>query len=241
MFKMKISKSNVWKSIFRSGKRAGKAYNVLLHLHPRSIDRKNLKFTTTFCMGGLTFLMFLVTIVSGVFLMFFYVPEIGRAYRDMKDLEYVIFLGRFMRNIHRWSAHAMIVFVVLHMVRVFYQKVYRPPKEFNWVIGVNCLILTFALSFTGYLLPWDQLSFWAITVGTNMLSYMPVIGAKGPLSVVSGASDIRYFILGGYSVGQNALLRFYVLHVLALPLILMGLILFHFWRVRKDNQVKGPL
>ena len=104
-----------------------------------------------------------------------------------------------------------------------------------------CLILTFALSFTGYLLPWDQLSFWAITVGTNMLSYMPVIGAKGPLSIVDGASDVRFFILGGYSVGQNALLRFYVLHVLALPLILMGFMLFHFWRVRKDNQVKGPL
>ncbi len=229
------------KSIFRSGTRAGKAYNILLHLHPRSVDAKQLKFTTTFCMGGLTFLMFLVTIVSGVFLMFFYVPEVEHAYRNMKDLEYVIFLGRFMRNIHRWSAHAMVVFVVLHMVRVFYQKVYRPPREFNWVVGVACLILTFALSFTGYLLPWDQLSYWAITVGTNMLSYMPLIGAKGPLTAVSGDSDVRYFILGGATVGQNALLRFYVLHVLALPLILLGLIMFHFWRVRKDNQVKGPL
>ena len=123
-------------------------------------------------MGGLAFFMLIVLTLSGALLMFFYVPDTGRAYRDMLDLAYVIPFGRVMRNIHRWSAHAMVVFVVLHMARVFYHKAYRPPREFNWVIGVGCLVLTLLLSFTGYLLPWDQLAYWAITVGTNMMSSM---------------------------------------------------------------------
>jgi quinol-cytochrome oxidoreductase complex cytochrome b subunit len=190
-------------------------------------------------MGGLAFLMFLVLTVSGVLLMFLYVPETERAYRDMKDLAYVVPFGRFMRNIHRWSAHAMVVFVVAHMVRVFYHKAYKPPREFNWVVGVACLILTLLLSFTGYLLPWDQLAYWAITVGTNMISYAPIIGSKGPLSMVAADSDLKFIVLGGHAVGQNALLRFYVLHVVALPLLLLVFIMFHFWRIRKDNQLKA--
>jgi quinol-cytochrome oxidoreductase complex cytochrome b subunit len=185
--------------------------------------------------------MFLVLTVSGLLLMFFYVPEVDRAYRDMKDLAYVIPFGRFMRNIHRWSAHAMVVFVVLHMARVFYHKAYRHPKEFNWVIGVACLVLTLLLSFTGYLLPWDQLAYWAITVGTNMISYLPFIGSKGPLSMVAANADAKFLVLGSESVGQNGLLRFYVLHVVVLPLALLIAIMFHFWRIRKDNQVKRPL
>ena len=135
----------------------------------------------------------------------------------------------------------MVLFVVLHMARVFYHKAYRHPKEFNWVVGVVCLVLTLLLSFTGYLLPWDQLAYWAITVGTNMISYIPVIGSKGPLSIAAVNSDIKYFVLGSTSVGQNGLLRFYVLHVFVLPLFLFVAVMFHFWRVRKDNQIKRPL
>jgi quinol-cytochrome oxidoreductase complex cytochrome b subunit len=225
-------------SIVRSGSAASKGYNALLHIHPRVIDRQQMRFTRTFCMGGLAFLMFLVLTVSGVVLMFLYVPEVEHAYRDMKDLAYVVPFGRFMRNVHRWSAHAMVIFVIAHMVRVFYHKAYRPPREFNWVIGVTCLVLTLLLSFTGYLLPWDQWAYWAITVGTNMISYAPIIGSKGPLSMVAAGGDFKFLVLGGNTVGQSALLRFYVLHVVALPLILLGFMMFHFWRIRKDNQLK---
>jgi quinol-cytochrome oxidoreductase complex cytochrome b subunit len=238
---MNITKTTIWESIFRNNRAASKGYNALLHIHPRSVLKENISFNRTFCMGGLTFLMFLVLTVSGLLLMFFYVPEVDRAYRDMKDLAYVIPFGRLMRNAHRWSAHAMVVFVVLHMARVFYHKAYRHPKEFNWVIGVVCLVLTLSLSFTGYLLPWDQLAYWAITVGTNMISYIPFIGSKGPLSMVAANSDVKYFVLGSEIVGQNGLLRFYVLHVVVLPLALLIAIMFHFWRIRKDNQVKRPL
>ena len=236
---MSPAKSTIWQSIFRDGKPKG--YNALLHLHPRTISRERLKFTSTFCMGGLAFFMLLVLTASGVLLMFFYVPEAGRAYRDMQDLAYVVPFGRIMRNIHRWSAHAMVVFVVLHMARVFYHKAYRPPREFNWVIGVGCLVLTLLLSFTGYLLPWDQLAYWAITVGTNMMSYAPVIGSKGPLALTGQDNDVRHFLLGAEAVGQNGLLRFYVLHMVLLPLALFVLVFFHFWRIRKDNQIKQPL
>jgi quinol-cytochrome oxidoreductase complex cytochrome b subunit len=238
---MNITKTTFWESIFRNNRVGSKGYNALLHIHPRSVLKENIRFNRTFCMGGLAFLMFLVLTVSGLLLMFFYVPEVDRAYRDMKDLAYVIPFGRFMRNIHRWSAHAMVIFVVLHMARVFYHKAYRHPKEFNWVIGVTCLVLTLLLSFTGYLLPWDQLAYWAITVGTNMISYIPFIGSKGPLSIVAANSDVKYFVLGSEIVGQNGLLRFYVLHVVVLPLALLIAIMFHFWRIRKDNQVKRPL
>jgi quinol-cytochrome oxidoreductase complex cytochrome b subunit len=238
---MNVEKTTIRESIFRSSQAGSRGYNALLHIHPRTVLKENIRFTSTFCMGGLTFLMFLVLTVSGLLLMFFYVPEVGRAYRDMKDLAYVVPFGRFLRNIHRWSAHAMVLFVVLHMVRVFYHKAYRHPREFNWVIGVVCLVLTLLLSFTGYLLPWDQLAYWAITVGTNMISYIPFIGSKGPLAMASANSDIKYFVLGSQSVGQNGLLRFYVLHVFILPLFLFIGVMFHFWRVRKDNQIKRPL
>jgi len=226
-------------TIFRPG--GPKGYNFVLHLHPRTISLERLKFSTTFCMGGLAFFMLLVLTLSGVLLMFFYVPETSRAYRDMLDLAHVIPFGRIMRNIHRWSAHAMVIFVVLHMARVFYHKAYRPPREFNWVVGVGCLVLTLLLSFTGYLLPWDQLAYWAITVGTNMMSYAPVIGSKGPLALVGPETDVRHLVLGAESVGQNGLLRFYVLHMVLLPLALFGLVFFHFWRVRRDSRVKRPL
>jgi quinol-cytochrome oxidoreductase complex cytochrome b subunit len=236
-----MNRSTIWQSVFRSDRPASKGYNALLHLHPRTISREKLRFTSTFCMGGLTFLMFLVLTVTGVLLMFFYVPETGHAYRDMKDLAYVIPYGTIMRNLHRWSAHAMVLFVVLHMARVFYHKAYRPPKEFNWIVGVVCLVLTLLLSFTGYLLPWDQLAYWAITVGTNMMAYAPLIGSKGPFALLGAENDIRHFVLGSNGVGQTALLRFYVLHVFFLPAALFGFIFFHFWRIRKDNQLKRPL
>ena len=119
-------------------------------------------------MGGITFLLFLILVVTGIILMFYYRPTGEYAYHDMKYLQFDVPFGMIMRNMHRWGAHAMVIAVWLHMFRVFMTGSYKPPREFNWVIGVNLLVMTLMLSFTGYLLPWDQLSIWAVTVGTNM-------------------------------------------------------------------------
>jgi quinol-cytochrome oxidoreductase complex cytochrome b subunit len=124
----------------------------------------------------------------------------------------------------------MVICVFLHMCRVFYTASYKRPRQFNWVIGVFLFLLTLGLSFTGYLLPWDQLAFWAITVGTNIGSYAPVIGSK-----------VRELLLGGHSVGESALLRFYVLHVVVLPGAAILLTMVHFWRIRKDGGLSRPV
>jgi quinol-cytochrome oxidoreductase complex cytochrome b subunit len=162
--------------------------------------------------------------------MFFYVPSVSRAYQDIQAISTSVAFGDFVRNMHRWAAHLMVLTVFLHMIRVFYHGAYKPPREFNWVIGVILLLLTLLLSFTGYLLPWDQIAFWAITVGTQMAQYAPLLGAQS-----------AFFLLGGIEVGQNTLLRFYVLHVIFLPLIAAILMIVHFWRIRKDGGISGPV
>ena len=131
---------------------------------------------------------------------------------------------------HRWGAHLMVLSVFLHMARVFYHGAYKPPREFNWVIGIMLLQLTLLLSFTGYLLPWDQLSMWAVAVGTNMMGYTPVFG-----------DQVRFVLLGGKEIGAETLLRWYVLHVLMLPFVIVIFMAIHFWRVRKDGGISGPL
>ena len=199
-----------------------------LHLHPASIPRRALKFSTTFGLGGLSAGLFIVLLVTGVLLMFYYVPATNHAYSDMLDLQHVVSLGKLLRNMHRWAAHAMVIVVCAHMLRVFLQKAYKPPRQLNWVIGVVSLVLTLLLSFTGYLLPWDQLALWAVTVGTNMAGAVPVLGQK-----------IRLVLLGGDTVDQPTLLRFYVLHVIFLPVFLSGFMFYHFWRVRKDGFSGG--
>jgi quinol-cytochrome oxidoreductase complex cytochrome b subunit len=124
----------------------------------------------------------------------------------------------------------MVLSVFLHMARVFYHGAYKSPREFNWVIGVILLTLTLLLSFTGYLLPWDQLSLWAVTVGTNMIGYSPVIGKQ-----------VNFVLLGSKTISGETLLRWYVLHVLLLPFVIVIFMAVHFWRVRKDGGISGPL
>ena len=182
--------------------------NVFLHIHPVRVRQHAVKFAYTFCLGGLSFFLFLVLTVTGVFLMFFYVPSATSAYDDILRIQAEVPFGLLTRNIHRWAAHLMVFFVFLHMMRVFYHGAYKPPREFNWVVGVVLLFLTIVLSFTGYLLPWDQIAFWAITIGNNIASYVRR----------SSTRPSQLLIFGGIEVGQNTLLRFYVLHVILLPL-----------------------
>jgi quinol-cytochrome oxidoreductase complex cytochrome b subunit len=228
--------TRVGRSIFRVGlpasnlERAQAAISsFLLHFQPAKVNRRTLEFRTTLGLGLISLYLFLILSVTGVLLMFYYVPSTARAYQDMKDLEFVVTAGQVLRNMHRWAAHLMVLSVVLHMCRAFYTAAYKPPREFNWVIGVMLFLLTLALSFTGYLLPWDQLAFWAITVGTSIAGYAPVVGQK-----------LKFLFLGGHVVGESALIRFYVLHVILLPVVAVLLIAVHLWRVRKDGGLARP-
>jgi quinol-cytochrome oxidoreductase complex cytochrome b subunit len=226
-----ITESRVWRSFFRHGwpdnpldRSLVMTSNLFLHLHPVKVKRKSLRWSYTFGLGVISLILFAVLLISGVILMFYYIPSIERAYPTMKELQLSVPLGEFSRNMHRWSAHAMVLVVILHLARVFYTGAYKPPREFNWNIGVVLLILTLGASFTGYLLPWDQLSYWAITVGTNIAGYAPVIGQPA-----------RQLLLGGTDVGQDALIRFYALHIAVLPVVTIILVSLHIWRVRKDG------
>jgi len=226
-----LRKTRVWRSIFRSGTGTSTLrrslviqQDVFLHLFPTKVRRRMLDFSVTWYLGSLTFGTFVILVTTGILLMLYYHPSVPQAYADTKDLQFVVSSGLFLRNLHRWSAHAMVFLVFAHMFKVFYRGAYRPPREFNWVIGVILLLTTLLLSYTGYLLPWDQLAFWAITVGSNIASAVPLFGNK-----------IHFLLLGGNLVNANALLRFYVLHCMILPLAAIFLIAIHFWRIRKDG------
>jgi quinol-cytochrome oxidoreductase complex cytochrome b subunit len=230
-FLNRLSQSRIWRSFFRHGwpdnpldRSLVMTSNIFLHLHPVKVKRKSLKWSYSFGLGIISWILFGVLVFTGVLLMFYYVPSVERAYPTMKEIQLSIPLGQFTRNMHRWAAHAMVLVAILHMARVFYTGAYKPPREFNWVIGVVLLMLTLGASFTGYLLPWDQLSFWAITVGTNIAGYAPEMG-----------TETREILLGGAEVSQNTLIRFYTLHVAVLPLLIFLLASVHIWRVRKDG------
>jgi quinol-cytochrome oxidoreductase complex cytochrome b subunit len=245
--KKKVQDNVVWKSIFRPGSIYRKGYrdtsrdralaamnNVLYHLHPVKVKRHGLKLTYTYCLGGVSFFLFVLETITGIFLMFFYRPAAGPgqelAYADMQQIIAGVQFGDLVRNMHRWGAHLMVFTVFLHMARVFYHGAYKPPREFNWVVGVILLLLTLLLAFTGYLLPWDQLAIWAVTVGTDMAGWTPIFGQQ-----------VQFVLLGGAVVGPETLLRWYVLHVLAFPFVLVLFLAVHFWRIRKDGGISGPL
>ena len=226
-----LRETRVWQSMFRGGwgdtnlRRAlAIQQNVFLHLSSVKVRKRSLSWRVTWYLGTLSLGTFAILVLTGIPLMLYYHPSVPQAYTDMNDLRFVVSAGLFLRNLHRWSAHAMVLVVFAHMFKVFYRGAYRPPREFNWVVGVFLLLFTLFLSYTGYLLPWDQLAFWAITVGSNLISAVPVAGAR-----------IRFLMLGGNSVNANALLRFYVLHCVVLPLLAAVFVAIHFWRIRKDG------
>lgn len=226
-----VTASRVWRSFFRHGWPDNPldwslvmTTNVFFHLHPVKVSRRSLRVRYSLGLGLISTILFVILMGTGVLLMFFYTPSVERAYGDILALHTEIPLGQLMRNIHRWAAHLMVIAVVFHMLRVFYTGAYKPPREFNWIVGVFLLLLTLGDSFTGYLLPWDQLAYWAITVGTNIAGYAPVVG-----------SALKGTLIGGPEVGQPALIRFYVLHIMVIPGLMILLISLHLWRVRKDG------
>jgi quinol-cytochrome oxidoreductase complex cytochrome b subunit len=215
--------------------------NVFLHLHSVRVHRWSLRWNTTLGLGIASAAAFLITLVTGILLMFYYKPYPEVAYQSIKDIHFIVPTGRFIRNIHRWAANIMVVAVLVHMARTFFTAAYRKPREFNWLVGMALLVLTLALSFTGYLLPWDQLAYWAITIGANIAqSPREVTDALGITDFFDPGEMQRLLLLGSDVVGPVALIRFYLLHVMILPLALAGLMAVHFWRIRKDGGLVRP-
>ncbi len=229
----RVRHSMMGRSFFRAPDRvttrdvaAGHWANFFLHIYPVKMRRKEISFRYSWYLGAISTVLFGSLVASGVYLMFFYVPSPANAYGDIINLETQVAFGQYIRNVHRWSAHLMVLAVSFHMARVFYRGAYKSPREFNWVIGVVLLLLTLLLSFTGYLLPWDQLAYWAVTVGTGMATYVPFIGDR-----------VSEILLGGPAVGASTLIRFYVLHVALLPAVLVVVLAVHLWRWRKDSML----
>ncbi len=230
---MKLRGTTIGRSVFRNPDRvterdraAGHWSNFLLHIYPVKVRRREIGFSYSWYLGVMSTVLLGSLVVSGVYLMFFYVPSPLSAYGDIQYLQTDVAFGQFIRNVHRWSVTLMGLTGAAYMARVFYRGAYKPPREFNWVVGVVLLLLTLLLSFTGYLLPWDQLAYWAITIGTSMTDFVPVVGGQ-----------IKTILLGGDQVGEATLLRFYVLHVVVLPLLIAFVFMIHLWRWRKDAMV----
>ena len=222
----------LWSVRPKSDRQAGDAIvsNFMLHWFPAKVTRASLDWNYSFWLGTSSAALLLLLVLSGGPLLFLYVPSVERAYASIKDIEFAVTFGSWIRSVHRFAAHFMVAAVFLHMVRVFLTGAYKngvgqgQRREWNWVIGVVMLLLTLLLSFTGYLLPWDQLAYWAVTVGTNIASSIPFVGPT-----------IRELLLGGRNIDQPTLIRFYVLHVIVLPGALGVLFAYHMWRVRKDG------
>ncbi len=215
--------------------------NFFLHILPVRMHVRSIKATTTLGLGVVTFVLFIILCFTGVLLMVYYKPSVDQAYDSMLDISNVVPTGRWMRNVHRWAAHGMVACVILHMARAFYTSAYKKPRQFNWVVGMILFCLTLGLSFTGYLLPWDQLAFWAVTIGANI--------AQSPRELTDALGVTQWFdiggmqkevLLGAHYVGQEALTRFYVLHVMVLPVLTAIFIAIHFWRIRKDGGLARP-
>ncbi len=203
--------------------------SLILHLHPTKVAVTSMNWTYSWGLGGLAGMLMAILALTGVVLQNNYTPAAPQAYLDILEINSNVWFGELIRNLHHWSANLLIVVAVLHLIRVFVTGAYRPPREVNWLIGVAMLLLTLGANFTGYLLPWDQLAFWAITVGTSIISYVPIVGGW-----------MSQLILGGPEVGANTLLNFYAMHISLIPLSIFALMSYHFWRVRKDGGLTLP-
>ena len=201
----------------------------VLHARPVRVRQSTLKYTHTFGLGGSSLVLFGLMVATGVLLMLAYEPSPDHAYASVVGMQQQSLFGGFVRNIHHWSANLLVAVVVLHLLRVFLTGGFHGSRQFNWVIGVALLAMVLASNFTGYLLPWDQLAYWAVTICTGMLGYVPLIG--GWLQGVAR---------GGAEIGPATLVIFYAFHTTLIPVSMVVLMGFHFWRVRKAGGVVDP-
>ncbi|HIE06528.1 MAG TPA: hypothetical protein EYP64_00630 [Desulfarculaceae bacterium] len=195
---------------------------LFLHARPRMVPTEALRFRLTWGLGGAAALMVVVQLITGALLNFSYDPSIPAAYVSVQYIHYDVLCGSLFRNLHHWTGHALIVIVFLHMLRVFFSSAYRSPRHLNWIIGLGLFFLILLANFSGYLLPWDQRAYWAVTIATSILEYLPGVG-PALLEIVRGGSD----------VGSATLRIFHTLHSGVLPLLLLFLMTWHFWKIRR--------
>ena len=205
------------------------ANSLILHTRPMRVPVKALRYTHTFGLGGMSLVLFLMLISTGLLMIFVYEPSPERAYESILYMQQEILFGRLIRSVHYWSANLLIAVAALHMLRVFLTGAFHAPRQSNWIIGLSLLVLILLSGFTGYLLPWDQISYWAITICTEMLGYMPGIG-----------QTLQRVMIGGAEIGFATVINFYALHTIVVPLLLVGLMTWHFWRVRLAGGVVVP-
>lgn len=181
-------------------------------------------FRQLWCMGGISLLLFLNQLFTGVLLLVYYKPGPTLAYQSVQRIMEQVPLGWLIRQMHAWGAHLMVLTVLIHMFKVFIAKAYRPPRELNWMVGTVLFLMTFAFAFTGYLLPWDQLSFWATTVGTESTTAIPLIGHQ-----------LLLYLRGGAMVTEATLSRFFVVHTVVLPWVMVAFLVGHFGMIRRQG------
>ena len=203
--------------------------NFLLHFRPRRVPAAGLRFTLTWGLGGLAALMVVQQLATGLLLGFFYEPLPVKAYQSVQHIQNTVFLGRLVRNMHHWTGHAPIVVVFLHLLRVFFSGAFYPPRRRNWLVGLGLAVCILTANFSGYLLPWDQLSYWAVTIATSMLGYIPGIG-----------TSLQEMMRGGSEVGTATLQLFYSVHTSLVPVALFLFMAYHFWFVRRAGGILVP-
>ncbi len=203
--------------------------NLVLHLHPARVPVSSLRFSYTWGLGGISALLVLIQLATGILLLFHYEATVERAYASIQYLEAEVAFGSLVRAMHHWSANLLVITLFLHLLRVFYTGGFKQGRSANWLIGLMLLGLVLAFNFTGYLLPWDQLAYWAVTVSSSLITYIPLAG-----------DAITHFLLAGPEVGQAALRNFYALHVAVLPAILLLSMAYHFWKIRKNGGLSHP-
>ena len=205
------------------------ANSLIMHARPVRVPAKVLRYTHTFGLGGMALVLFMLLMSTGLLMIFVYEPSPGRAYESILFMQEEILFGRLIRGVHYWSANLLIAVATLHMLRVFLTGAFHAPRQSNWIIGLGLLFLILLSGFTGYLLPWDQISYWAITICTEMMGYIPLIGGT-----------LQRVILGGTEIGSATVINFYALHTIVVPLLLVALMTWHFWRVRLSGGVVVP-
>ena len=194
------------------------------HLFPRVTLKKNLRFTYTLCLGGLSFTAFIMLVISGVLLAIYYIPEPHQAYDSIIFIEENVTGGKYIRNLHRFSSNAFLILMFLHILRVILTGAFL-SRKYNWVIGLFLLFLSIFTGYTGYLLPMDQLSYWATQTGAELIKILPF-------------GDYIYNIIIPDTIGGRlSLIRFYALHIIILPFLISTLSFIHFFRVRRDKGV----
>jgi ubiquinol-cytochrome c reductase cytochrome b subunit len=208
-----------------------KIHNVSFwfHMKPRWYPKSVTKFTYTLALGWTSVFLAVVMGLTGALLMLFYKPSVNTAYFDILEILSNVPFGKLMRDVHRLGAELMVAVVALHMLRVFVTGSYKQPRSFNWTVGVVLLLVTMLFSYTGYLLPWDQLAYWAVTIGASMVSSIPVIGTQ-----------LQALMFGGAQIDQLGLIRVYTLHIAVLPLALIIMFGVHFHKVVRQNISLPP-